>query len=110
MFNTLSLGHVHDTFFIREGEEKMRVRVDAEVTRIAEDVKNALVLVELAKRDPEKQEAAGMALARAMFGEKQTGDILAFYGGNALSVLEIAAKAFVQRIAKKIEKAQRKKG
>lgn len=104
----LSLNHVHDNFIIQEGEEKIRIRVDAEVTELARSVKEALALVELAKKKPERAEEADMAFSRAMFGETQTKQILDLYNGNTLSVLEISARAFTMRLARKIEKAQRR--
>ena len=111
LFNrALTLGHVHQRITVKEGEDTLRLLVDSDVTALAGRCKNALSLIEKARKDESVRKEAGVALARAMFGEEQTKKLLEFYGGNELAVLEISARAFTLKLARQIDKAQRKKG
>ena len=111
LFNRcLTLGHVHDRITVKEGNEKMTLTVDEDVTMLARKCKEALNVIERAREDVSARAEAGLALSKAIFGEQQTARLLDFYNGNELSVLEIAARAFSLRLAKQIDRAQRKKG
>lgn len=104
----LTLNHVHDRITVKEGNERITLLIDADVTDLARKCKTALSVIERAREDPEARAGAGLALSKAIFGEAQTRRLLDFYGGNEVAVLEISVKAFTMRLASQIEKAQRK--
>lgn len=106
----LTLHRVHDSVKVVEGSESLVLKVDADPKRIVLQIRNAQDSMQQAilKEDIDAQKAAGMQFADAMFGKEQAGKLLEFYGGNVTCVMNICLQYFQGRLAKLIEKAQKK--
>lgn len=108
--NEITLHRVHDTVSIREGDEKLVLHVDADPARIIAGLTMAgRMMKELNKESTEEQQSeAIMAYAKSIFGPDQAGKLLEFYHGDTGCVVNVCGKYFTGRLAKKIEKAQKK--
>ena len=106
----LTLHRVHDRVKIVEGNDTLVLLVDADPKRIVLHIQNAQDAMQQAilKEDIDAQKAAGMKFADAMFGNEQAGKLLEMYGGDVTCVMNICLQYFQGRLAKLIEKAQKK--
>ncbi len=110
LFGVYTLHRVHDVITVREGGETIRLRVDDDAMRMTQKillVQKELQAVPDTASEAERQ-AAILHFAAALFGEEQAQALLAFYGGAADCVLLISSRAFSERIAPKINRAQRR--
>lgn len=105
--NRITLNHVRDTIYAREGEEELKLKIDEDPMVIARRIKRVLDDIEEAKENPAKLDDAAMRFSKAVFGIEQTEELLNFYGGNTYSVMEFTSKYFTSRLSEKITKAQR---
>lgn len=107
---TLSLNRVHDRVRTVEGDEKLELRVDADPMRLVAGLNEAQRrLRELTEEsDPEQQKDAALYFARAIFGEEQARALWDFYHDDAACVISVCGRYFTERLAKLIEKAQRR--
>lgn len=106
----ISLNRVHDTITVREGNERLTLKVDKDPIAIAVELKGAQKALEGVKDDSSTVEKikAAKNLSEAIFGEKQTEKLFEFYGGDPGCVVTICGMYFEKRLSKKIIKAQKK--
>lgn len=108
---SISLNRVHDSIVIREENESIRLRVDSEPRAIVTKIRNANDLLTEAKKPEateEDRKKASIAFAEAIFGKKQTEELLGFYNGDYTCVMTICGLYFEKRLCHKITKAQKK--
>ena len=106
----LSLGRVHDTVRVREGDATITLEVEADPARMVaalNDAQKYLKTIGDASTDAEKRDVAKV-FAAAVFGDEQAEKLLAFYHGDAACVINICGRYFSERLAKLITKAQKK--
>lgn len=108
--NEITLNRVHDTVCIREGDERLTLKVDADPNRIIAGLSYAGKLLQAltAESTEEQRHDAIMYYARSIFGPDQAEKLLDFYHGDAGCVVNVCGKYFSERLAKKITKAQKK--
>ena len=107
---TMSLNRVHDRVRIVEGDEKLELRVDADPMRMVAGLSEAQRrLRELTEESDEAaQKETALYFARAIFGDGQAGALWDFYHGDAACVISVCGRYFTDRLAKLIDKAQRR--
>lgn len=108
---TLTLNRVHDKFVVKEGNERITLRVDSDPMLMVTRIRNANEkMLEAKKEDAteDQRKLAAIMFAEAMFGKEQTEKLLAFYGGDYACVMTISALYFENRLSGKITKAQKK--
>ena len=108
--NEITLNRVHDTVCIREGDERLPLKVDADPGRIIAGLSVAGKLMKELTKDStdEQRHEAIMYYARSIFGPEQAEKLLDFYHGDIGCVVNVCGKYFTERLAKKITKAQKK--
>ena len=110
----ISLNRVRDTVTIREGDERIVLRVDSDARSIINRLNRAqkiLSAMDENTTDDERIQAAH-DLAEAMFGAEQTKELFAFYNYDAACVVAICGKYFgdpEHGLGKKITKVQKKR-
>lgn len=107
---TLSLNRVHDRVRIVEGGEQLDLRVDADPMRMVAGLNEAQRrLRELTEESTEDDKGnAALYFAGVMFGEEQARTLMDFYHNDPACVINVCGRYFSARLAKLIEKAQRK--
>lgn len=107
---TLTLNRVHDRVRIAEGDERIELRVEGDPMRMVaglnEAQKRLRGLTEASSED--EQRDAALYFAGVMFGDEQARALMEFYHNDAACVINICGKYFSTRLAKLIEKAQRR--
>ena len=107
----ISLNRIHDKISISESGDELALHVDADPGRIVAGLSSAQALLkDLSAGDAteQAQEEAALAFAGAIFGGDQAKALLDFYHGDAGCVIAICGKYFNERLAKLIEKAQKR--
>lgn len=106
----LSLGRVHDTVVIREGEERLKMRVDVDPLRAIAGLSQAQKILQALTEESTEEEQLNAAkyFSIVIFGKEQTEQLCEFYRNDASCVINICGKYFSERLAKLIEKAQKK--
>ena len=109
MFN-ITLNRVRDKITVKEGNEKIILRVDKDPRIIAIELKTAQKALSEIKDDSStvKKITAAKSLSEAMFGEEQTKTLFRFYSDDPGCVVTICGMYFEKRLAKLITKAQKK--
>ena len=107
---SMTLNRVHDTVVIREGDEKLKLSVDADPMRMTAGLMQAQqVMQKWTDKTPAKtQREYALFFAGVIFGEEQAKQLLAFYHNNAGCVVNVCGQYFSERLRGLIEKAQRK--
>lgn len=107
---TMSLNRVHDRLRIMEGDEKLELRVDADPNRMVAGLNEAQKRLRSLTDDSPEDDRRGAAVyfAGVMFGEEQALALMEFYHNDPGCVINICGKYFSTRLAKLIEKAQKK--
>ena len=114
MFNfkthELTLNRVHDRVAIKEGDERLELRVDADPMRMVAGLTEAQRRLKTVTEDMGDEEKTGIAqyFAGVIFGTDQAAKLLDFYHGDAACVIMICGQYFSGRLANLIDKAQRK--
>lgn len=106
----LSLNRVHDRVRITEGDDKLDLRIDADPMRMVAGLSAAqkrLKAVNEETTDDEIRDAA-LYFAGVIFGTEQAAALLDFYHGDPACVINVCGRYFSMRLAKLIEKAQKK--
>lgn len=107
----ITLHRVHDTVVIREGNEKMILRVDGDAMRMVAGLNTAQDMIR--KLDGVTEEApyieTAQFFARVIFGEEQAQKLMDFYRQDAGCVLSVCGKYFNMRLARLITAAQKRK-
>ena len=106
----ISLNRVHDTVSIKEGNEKLVLKVDADPLRMVAGLSQAQKLMQSLKTDSTEEETENAAkyFAQVIFGDKQAGELMEFYRNDAGCVINVCGQYFAQRLSKLISKAQKK--
>lgn len=107
---SMTLNRVHDTVVIREGEEKLKLFVDADPMRMTAGLVQAQqTMQKWTDKTPAKtQREYALLFAGVIFGEEQAKQLLAFYHNNPGCVVNVCGQYFSERLRGLIEKAQRK--
>lgn len=105
----LTLNRVYDRIEVKEGDERLVLVVDEDARRIVSKIRNAQEKLVQANdgTDDERANAARM-FSEAMFGEKQTQNLVDFYHGDYSCVITICGMYFEKRLSKKILSAQKR--
>ena len=105
---TVTLNHVRDRVRLREGRERLILRVDAAPEALIRGINRAHGIFERAedKRDEDVLREAGWHMAAAIFGDRQAQDILSFYADDGAAALEMCSAYFQKRLKGLIEKAR----
>ena len=106
----LSLNRVHDRVRITEGGERIDLRVDADPMRMVAGLNEAqrrLKTITDESTTEEKNEIA-VYFAGVIFGTEQAPQLMEFYRNDAACVINVCGRYFSARLAKLIEKAQRR--
>ena len=107
---TMSLNRVHDRVRIVEGDERLELRVDADAMRMVAGLNEAQRHLRALTEDNtgEQQKEAALYFAGVIFGGEQAKALMDFYHDDAACVINICGRYFSDRLAKLIEKAQRR--
>lgn len=114
MFNrkyTISLNRVHDKITVSESGDDLSLYVDGDPGRMVAGLTTAqAMLKEIGQGNSteEQRNDAAMAFAGSIFGTEQAKALMDFYHGDPACVIGICGKYFNERLAKLIEKAQKK--
>ena len=106
----LTLNRVHDTVLIREGDEKLELRVDGDPMRMVAGLGQAQKKMQALDKDSTDEETDGAAryFAQVIFGEAQAERLVEFYHNDAGCVISVCGKYFESRLGKLITKAQKR--
>ena len=107
----ISLGRVHDRIIVREQNESLTLRVDADPHDLVKIMKRTEYdLRSLRKSEDIKKEAETISkkMCLTIFGEDQTQKLFDLYNGDGLCVLNVCSKYFTDRLGRLITKAQRR--
>lgn len=103
----ISLNRVHDRFTVRQGNERLEIRVDSDPRIIIAKIRNANEKILKAKDDENRKQAARV-FAESMFGKEQTDSLLALYNGDYSCLMTVSSLYFEKRLSSKITKVQKK--
>lgn len=105
----VSLGRVHELVRIKEGTERLLLRVDGDPIQMTIGLNKARELLQtLTDENDEEALAAARMFAEVFFGKKQTELLIGFYNDNPACVISVCGKIFEKRLIKKIIKAQKR--
>ena len=106
----ISLNRVHDRFTVREGNERIEIRVDSDPRLMVTRIRNANEKILEAQKDgtDEDREQAARIFAEAIMCKEQTDRLLAFYNGDYSCMMTVCGLYFEKRLSAKITKAQKK--
>lgn len=107
----ITLNRVHDTVRVREGQERLTLRVDGDAMRMVAGLNAAQKRLQaITEGTPEEEiNSAALYFAGVMFGEAQAQALLEFYRGDAGCVVNVCGRYFSGRLARLIERAQKRK-
>ena len=108
--NSLTLNRVYDTVTIKEGGEKLTLRVNSDPSRIVVGLSQAqkrLVTIDENTSEEDREQIA-LFFAGVIFGEEQARKLLDFYYGESSCVVAVCGQYFAKRLSKLITKAQKK--
>ena len=106
----MTLNRVYDHIIAQEGGERLMLHVNGDARRMIAGINQAQAKMKALgddRTDDEYREAA-LFFAGVIFGEKQAEELLKFYCGDAGCVIIFCAQYFTRRLAKKIDKAQKR--
>ena len=107
---TFTLNRVHDRVRIVEGDEKLELVVDGDPMRMVAGLNEAQKRLRgLTESSPEEEQmGAARYFASVMFGEEQAQELIEFYHSDPACVINVCGRYFSSRLAKLIEKAQKR--
>lgn len=108
---TVSLGRVHDRIVVKEQNESLSLRVDADAQDLVDVMRKTEPELNGLRTSKKPMDDAGDIARRfcvAIFGEEQTGKLYEFYNGDGVCVLNVCSRYFADRLGRLITKAQRK--
>jgi hypothetical protein len=93
-----------------EGDERLELRVEGDAMRMVAGLNEAQKRLRGLSdtSDAEEQWSAAQYFASVIFGEEQAKALMEFYHDDAACVINVCGRYFSGRLAKLIEKAQRK--
>ena len=105
-----TLHRVHDKITIREGDEKLDLKVDGDAMRMATGLINAQAMLKKLNQESKEEDfiEAGRYFARVIFGEEQAKALEEFYRGDAGCMITLCGTYFSKRLSKLITEAQKK--
>lgn len=106
----LTLNRVHDVLTVKEGTEKLTLKVDGDSMRIVAGLNAAQKKMKDLKDDATEQEIrdAAETFATVIFGKEQAGELFAFYNNDPGCVISVCGQYFKNRLAGEIAKVQRR--
>lgn len=106
----ITLNRVRDHVKVREGSDSIDLTVDGDPYRMVTGLNEAMDKMKAVPKDADAETVteAAMFFAGVIFGEEQAAKLLAFYKGQAECVVGVCGQYLAQRLAKLIEKAQKK--
>lgn len=106
----LSLGRVHGTLVIREGFDKLTLKVNADPMRLTAGLVQVQKLLKSwdEKTTEKRKREIALAYAAVMFGEEQAKKLLEFYCNDPACVINVCAQYFGKTLSRLINKAQKK--
>ena len=107
----ISLNRVHDKITVSESGDELALHVNSDPGRIVAGLANAqarLQALAAVETTEQEQRDAALAFAGAIFGTDQAKALLDFYHGDPGCVIGICGKYFNERLAKLVEKAQKR--
>ena len=101
----ISLNRVHDTVRVREGQERLTLRVDGDAMRMVAGLNAAQKRLQALSEGASEEEINGAALffAGVMFGEQQARALLDFYRGDAACVVNVCGRYSPHQVTKVLE-------
>ena len=107
---TLTMNRVRDRMRIVEGADRLDLRVDGDPMRMVAGLNEAQRRLREINDEsaPEQQREAALFFASAIFGDEQAKTLMDFYRGDAACVISVCGRYFSARLAKRIEKAQKR--
>jgi hypothetical protein len=106
-----SLGHVHDLIEIREGNERLPLRVDADpisIVRLIGRLEPQLSSIQDQEQAEKEAEGIAREICNAIFGKQQMKKIFEMYNDDSSAVLGICSKYIAERLGKLVTKKQKK--
>ena len=106
----ISLNRVHDKVEIKEGDEKIMLRVDSDPMRMVAGLSQAQKMLQELNKDSSDEETdkAALYFATVIFGKEQAETLVAFYHNDAACVINVCGQYFSKRLGKLITNAQKK--
>lgn len=106
----ISLNRIHDRVRITEGDERLDLRVDADPMRMVAGLNEAQRRLKSITEETGEKERNDIAVyfAGVIFGADQAAQLLEFYHDDAACVINVCGRYFSERLAKLIEKAQKR--
>ena len=106
----VTLNRVHDRVVIREGDEALHLTVESDPMRMVAALTNAQARLSAWNDEttPERRLEDVRIFAEAIFGEKQTDELLEFYHGDGACVMNVCSTYFGDRLGAMVTKAQKK--
>ena len=106
----ISLNRVHDKVEIKEGDEKIMLRVDSDPMRMVAGLSQAQKMLQELNKDSSDEETdkAALFFATVIFGKEQAETLVAFYHNDAACVINVCGQYFSKRLGKLITNAQKK--
>ena len=108
----ISLNRIHDKVKIKEGDESLVLKVDADPLRMVAGCMQAQKVLQAIddNSSEEQRRNAAMYFAEVIFGPKQAEELRDFYHNDTACLINVCGKYFSERLSKLIDKAQRKAG
>lgn len=108
----MSLNRVHDTVQIKEGAERLILKVDADPMRLTAGLVQAGQMMKkwgaAEKVTAKQQKEYALYFAGVIFGQEQAQKLLDFYHGNPGCVVNVCGQYFDRRLRKLVERAQKR--
>jgi len=106
----ITLNRVRDHVKIREGSDSIDLFVDADPYRMVTGLNAAMDKMKAVDKDADAETVKEVAMyfAGVIYGDEQAEKLLDFYAGQAECVVGVCGQYLAQRLAKLIEKAQKK--
>jgi hypothetical protein len=108
----ITLNKVHDTVKIKENGDTLTLVVNADPVRMVAGLNKAQAkLQEITQAENPSQKDmndAAELFAGVIFGTEQARQLMAFYGEDAATVINVCGNYFKQRLGDKISKVQKK--
>ena len=106
----ISLNRIHDRVRITEGGERIDLRVDADPMRMVAGLNEAQRRLKTITDESttEERNSAALYFAGVIFDTEQAAKLMEFYHDDAACVINVCGRYFSERLAKLIEKSQRR--
>lgn len=108
----LTLNRVHDTIYVREGSEELKLVVNSDsqmlVAGLNKAQKKLSEITDEADLDGEEIKETALYFASVIFGPEQARQLMTFYADDPASVITVCGQYFKGRLAQKILKVQKK--